>query len=430
MNQNSRLNKTSAFIYALFLLELVVFFLFKKQLDYIVAPIVLTLCGLAIAYYPILKKPSEESINITTSKLNKRNFYLLFTITSFLFCVGAHFVFSNNPVDVKISDIIPYIDELYIKRFFNNEWVYAKAPGLGYGNWTPNYLPFHWFPFTVAKILQIDFRWIPFIAYLLSVFVYATQILKQEQSLINLLSRLILPFVLLSFICLKQTSELAHTVELLIASYYFLLSVFINNNSFWGRSLSITATLLSRYVVIFYLPIAFLIEWLNNKKQTILQVSIVLLALLAFYVIPFLSKDWSIFSEGAKSYNLAALGEWDGQDWQPITDRPFQLFQGLGFASWVYLSSNLSLPERIDLQKLVMLMAVALTTICLVFIILKKHKTVKSQLLHLLALKSILTIVFAFALVPYNYLFWSSFAISITIVSNYKLLNENETKRT
>jgi hypothetical protein len=425
MALSNKIDKTSRVVYILFLAELLVFFLFKTQLDYIIAPIVLAICGLAIAYYPLLKNPTIDVLITPLAKQNKYIIYLFLTLLSLSFCLGAYFIFSHHPIDIKKSDIIPYISELYVKRFLNNEWVYAKAPGLGYGNWTPNYLPFHWFPFIVAKILQVDFRWIPFIAYLLSVFVYTHYLLKQAHSTINIWSKLLLPFVLLFFICFKQTSELAHTVELLVASYYFLLSIFLNNNSFLGRSFSITATLLSRYVVIFYLPVSFLIEWFNNKKQSILQVALVLVALVIFYIVPFLSKDWSIFTEGAKSYNIAALGEWDGQDWQPITDRPFQLFQGLGFASWVYLLSNAPLPDRIDLLKYLMIIAIIIVSVCLIYIVLKKHKTVKPPILHLLALKSLLTIVFALALVPYNYLFWSSIVISITIVSNYKLVNEN-----
>ncbi|MES2725843.1 MAG: hypothetical protein V4643_01985 [Bacteroidota bacterium] len=422
---SSKINKTGLVIYTLFLVELLVFFMFKKQLDFIVAPIVFTVCGLAIAYYPLVKEPLGDAGNRAPQKPNKYIVYLALAIVSLSFCLWAHFIFINNPIDIKKSDIIPYINEVYVKRFINNEWVYAKAPGLGYGNWTPNYLPFHWFPFVLAKVLQIDFRWIPFVAYLLSVFVYAKQLLKQAHSAINITGKLLLPFVILFFICFKQTSELAHTVELLIASYYFLLSIFINNNSLLGRGFSLTATLLSRYVVIFYLPVALLIEWLSNRKQAILQVVFVLVAVSICYVIPFLSRDWSIFTEGAKSYDIATLGEWDGQDWQPKTDNPFQLFQGLGFASWVYLLSNAPLPARVDLHKHIMFVAIIISIVCLAYIVLKKHKTVKPQFLHLLALKTLLTIVFAFALVPYNYLFWSSIVISITIVSNYKLVDEN-----
>ncbi|MES2655975.1 MAG: hypothetical protein V4620_10325 [Bacteroidota bacterium] len=422
---SSKINKTGLVIYALFLVELLVFFIFKKQLDFIVAPIVFTVCGLAIAYYPLVKEPLSDAGNRAHQKPNKYIVYLALAIVSLSFCLWAHFIFINNPIDIKKSDIIPYINEVYVKRFINNEWVYAKAPGLGYGNWTPNYLPFHWFPFVLAKVLQIDFRWIPFVAYLLSVFIYAKQLLKQAHSAINITGKLLLPFVILFFIYFKQTSELAHTVELLIASYYFLLSIFINNNSLGGRGFSLTATLLSRYVVIFYLPVALLIEWLSNRKQAILQVVFVLVAVSICYIIPFLSRDWSIFTEGAKSYDIATLGEWDGQDWQPKTDNPFQLFQGLGFASWIYLLSNAPLPARVDLHKHIMFVAIIISIVCLAYIVLKKHKTVKPQFLHLLALKTLLTIVFAFALVPYNYLFWSSIVISITIVSNYKLVDEN-----
>lgn len=425
MPVSSKINKTGLTIYALFLAELLVFFVFKKQLDFIVAPLVFTICGLAIAYYPVAKQPVVDAGSKSNENPYKYIVYSALLIVSLGFCFWAHFIFGNNPIDIKKSDIIPYINEVYVKRFLNNEWVYAKAPGLGYGNWTPNYLPFHWFPFVPAKLLQIDFRWIPFVAYLLSVFIYAQQVLRKTNSIVNICGKLVLPFLILFFICFKQTSELAHTVELLIAGYYFLLSIFINNNSLLGRGFSLTATLLSRYVVIFYLPVALLIEWLSNKKQTILQVVFVLVAVSICYIIPFLSRDWSIFAEGAKSYDIATLGEWDGQDWQPKTDNPFQLFQGLGFASWVYSLSNAPLPNKVALHKNIMFIAIIISIVCLALIVLKKHKTVQPQFLHLLALKTILTIVFAFALVPYNYLFWSSVVISITIVSNYKLINEN-----
>ena len=81
-----------------------------------------------------------------------------------------------------------------------------------------------------------------------------------------------------------------------------------------------------------------MLEWLSDRRRLFKELGLVLLLIGAFYIIPFLLKDPSIFINGNSSYDVAALGEWDGQSWQAPGDRPLQLFQGLGFASWAYNS--------------------------------------------------------------------------------------------
>ena len=282
-------------------------------------------------------------------------------------------------------------------------------------------------PFVASKLMGIDPRWIPLLFYSLASFLYIKFLLKKNDSSKNLYMKLALPLVFLFLIFWKQSNEIAHTIELLIASYYFILAVFLSNNNILGRSVGLMFTLLSRYAVVFYLPAALVLEWLNNKKRLFKELGWVLLFVSVFYIIPFLLKDPNIFLKGNSSYDTAAVGEWQGQSWQAPSDKPFQLFQGLGFASWAYNNFSGDLMEKISKYKNILLVCSILSALLLVVFVYKKHKKYPQQLLHLAALKVILTIVFAFVLVPYSYLFWSSLVVSFCILGNYDLFRENTT---
>ena len=77
--------------------------------------------------------------------------------------------------------------------------------------------------------------------------------------------------------------------------------------------------------------------------------------------------------------------------------------------------------EKIIQYKHVLLLCSFLFAILLVVFVYKKDSKYPQQLLHLAALKVILTVVFAFVLVPYSYLFWSSMVVSFCILGNYNL---------
>ncbi len=417
-------NKKSVIIYAVFLVEFLVFFILRTKLHYLISPIILTTSGLLVALLPIYYLyPVNRTVN-NTNLLNKKYVFFVLGLFFIVFIIWAKFIFYNNPIDISKSDIIPSINSIYIERFVNNELVYAKSLVLGFGYCTPNYLPFHWLPFLPARLLSFDFRWICLAAYFITVIFYTISILKHANKNTSTYIKLSLPIFFLLLIFFKQSNELAHTVELLIVSYYFLLAIFINNNSILGKSVGMATTILSRYVVVFYLPIAMLIEWYKNKLNFFKQFFIVTFLVSIFYIIPFLSKDWNVFFDGVSSYSIAAIVEWKGQAWQAPNDNPFQLFQGLGFASWIYKFSNQTIIEKVNLCKQIMLCLTAISIVALIVIIFKQQQKVYSNYLHLMALKIILTIVFAFSLVPYSYLFWSSFVVSIVIISNYNLFNE------
>ncbi|MFA9214204.1 MAG: hypothetical protein ACEQSR_10215 [Candidatus Methylacidiphilales bacterium] len=345
----------------------------------------------------------------------KKNNLILFSIGLVIFSIWAYYIMINNPIDIAKSDIIPYINDLYLKRLFNNEYVYELAPGLGYGNWTPNYLTFHWLPFAISYYFHFDHRWIVLAAFFISIYVYLFHFIKYQNSNEYWL-KASLPFIFLANLFYKQASTFAHTVELLIGSYYFILGMYLLKNQLVGKSIGITLTVLSRYLVIFYIPIALVIEYFANKKLLLKQVLLVLLLVLVFYIIPFMIKDPNIFFKGAASYDLAALGEWDGQSWQPVSDRPFQLFQGLGFASWGYNFLPGSLTQKIQMFKIIMITTIIITILLTIYYIVKNRLKIQPEKYNLASLKLILTVLLSFSLVPYPYLFWTNLILSIVML--------------
>jgi hypothetical protein len=112
-----------------------------------------------------------------------------------------------------------------------------------------------------------------------------------------------------------------------------------------------------------------------------------------------------IFFDGAAAYDIAALGEWKGQSWQAAGDPPYQLFQGYGFASWVYMFYPATMLEtKIHFLKNLLLLVMILNVV-FGLVYLWKYRPDMSSLPALLIIT--LGVFFSFVLVPYNYLYWN-----------------------
>ncbi|MFY8189631.1 MAG: hypothetical protein ACOVK9_01600, partial [Bacteroidia bacterium] len=138
---------------------------------------------------------------------------------------------------------------------------------------------------------------------------------------------------------------------------------------------------------------------------------------LLLVLLPFLIQVPDMFEGFNSAYGKAALGEWDGQDWQKTGDKPFQLFRGLGLASWYYEFYPGSLLEKIAaIQKHLLYVSV----VAIVFLLLAYRwvqSLVPANLYSLLALKFSLTLFYAFMIIPYNYLNWVPMMLSVVILS-------------
>jgi len=388
----------------IFVLECLWFFFFKQQLDFFISPLIFMLFPVLLFKYLIHKRelfePTLQSVGKPVSLIH----LLPVILVLFILAIRAQYMFGSNPIDATKSDIIPLIRDIYVNRFFNGDNVYAPYSGFNYGTFTPNYMPLHWLPFVIANLFGFDYRWVGLGFFLIPLFVLQYHIYRSETSLLHFYCKSALYPLILTLILFKQTKEILFTVEILISAYYIFLGISLFSNKIFARPIGVILTLLSRYSALFWMPLLAAESWVQDKKKFFYQVLILLVGLVFLYFMPFVLQTPAMLTSGANLWIDAALNEWDGQHWQNPGDLPFQLFQGNGFASWFYLWWPGSLPQKIVSLKNVMI-GLTFTSMLVLLVWQLKHKAY-SPLFLLLSLKVVLSVFYAFVIVPYEYLFW------------------------
>jgi hypothetical protein len=429
------MNKKFTYLYIAFALELLLIFYLKNIFEFMVSPLIILGAGLFLSVYPyfILKNNTgsfleeNEPRNVNPNP-NFKTIILLFFGLSLITIIVANIVMINNPIEVTQSDIIPFIDEIFVNRFMNNEVVYAPYTGFNYGTFTPGYLPFHWFPFVICKYLNIKFQWIVVIIFLITCAIYTVVLYHNIKNKFWLILNCILPFILLFSIYFKTGRTAVQSIEVMILGYYLILAISLFSKNVFIKSIGLILPLLSRYSFLFWLPIYFY-NLLRKNFKVFLQVSIILcIMVLLFFIVPFVLPIPEMLKSFNANYTTSILGEWKGQSWQAPTDRPFQLFQGLGFASWFYQFGSGTLLDRIMLNKNFLFLLSITSSFGLIILQPKIRKVIGSNMFSLLTLKFMLTIFYALIMIPYDYLNWLPLIVSVVILSriNHQTFNNNQ----
>ncbi len=398
-----------------FVLELLLLFYFRNEAGFIVSPLLFLLTGFALIYST--SKQDVEFIQEDNSPSNELIFFKrwAFVILTLIGIVSSAYLFQKWPIKVENSDIIPLIQQIYVDRFVHLEPVYDLYTGFNYGTFTPNYLTFHWLPFVLPDLLSVDPRWAFVLVYLGASALFVFKFVKASNKPI-LLVQILLPFLLWFSIMIKQGKDYANTVELLIAAYYLILCLSLFSNNTFFKASALILLILSRYSLVFWLPAYFLSLWLVNRNQSYKTAIYLLVLILVFYV-PFIIQSPHMLNSGSQLWIDAALGEWKGQSWQAPGDKPFQLFQGMGFASWIYTWASGSLEEKILFTKNLMLfMSIVVLIASLIWLWINRNST-QLKVLALLTLKLSLLVFYSFVFVPYIYLFWVTIIPSVFILS-------------
>ncbi|MEI6880588.1 MAG: hypothetical protein WCK82_04615, partial [Bacteroidota bacterium] len=348
---------------------------------------------------------------------SKKFVFILFGILAGVSIILAHHTISMHPLNINQSDIIPFIDEVFVKRFMNGDYVYANYTGFNYGTFTPGYLPFHWGPFLLIKLVNLNYQWVSTIAFLLACVIYLFYLIKNIQNKWMLLINVTLPFLVLFLIYLKSGGSGVQSIEVMVMAYYLLLSISIFSKNVFFKSLGVVMPLLSRYSFLFWIPVYFF-NLLKSNLKTFLLVSLIVTSLvLLFFVIPFVLPSPEILLKMNANYITSTVEEWNGQSWQTPSDRPFQLFQGIGFASWFYEFGSGSLVSKIELTKTFLFVISVMAMLLLLLFYKKIRETIDKDLFSLLTLKLMLTLFYALIMIPYDYLNWVPLILSIVILS-------------
>ena len=324
-------------------------------------------------------------------------------------------IFSNFKIDVKYSDIIPQVSVL-VKRFLNHEFPYQVISEWGY-NLFPTYLPLQWLPFTIPEVLHFDYRWIAFAVLCSAIIFYGLYFLRKNISTPGLVILLSLPFISLLLIAKYDPSVFAVTIENLIAGYYLILCLTIFTRSNLLRGLGLVLCLLSRYSLIFWVPLYLTIIFFSESKKNALIIAVFcVMGVILIYGLPFLTKNPAIFLKGYNYHTYAAVSEWTGQSWQAPGDKPVALFKGFGFASYFYDYLNGGLIKKLRILQIVHFVGSIVVIVILGILFFKFKNNIDYKIYALGSLKIYLVFFYNFIQIPYSYLFIVPVFVSLPIL--------------
>ncbi|GAL86588.1 hypothetical protein Hsw_0107 [Sporocytophaga myxococcoides] len=232
--------------------------------------------------------------------------------------------------------------------------------------------------------------------------------------------KLAIPFGILYLYAIYHPIAIGESIELMDASFYLLLvfAIFSKSNIFRGVALSIC--LLSRFSLIFWTPLYLWIIFLTEDKKNVFKIVGVMASMgMIFYILPFLAKDPTILTNSFEYYKIGILGEWKGQGWQQPGEKPFSIFQGLGFASFFYDFVGGDLSQKISKLQYAQLIFCISSLALAGYLFIKNRSHINVQFFSVLALKFNLIFFYAFVQVPYPYLFFIPVYISIYIISYF-----------
>ena len=312
------------------------------------------------------------------------------------------------------------------QRFLNFEFPYKVISN--WGTLQPSFMPFQWMPFLLGDLLKIDYRWIAFIFWLLGILFYSYRLLKKNVSVLNLILLAMLPFAVL-FIYIRYVPEtFVSNIELLITGFYMILSLSLLSNSMFFRVSGIVLTLLSRFANVLWIPLNIAITYFAEKKQrAIILTGSIILAVILFYMLPFLSQNILIFQQGQKYKTKAAIEEWKIKEPGRFGEKPSLLFNGVGVACFFYEFKAGDLTRKVKaLQKLHLIISI-LSILVLAIIFLIYQEIIDHKMFNLLSLKIHLAIVFNFFQVPHVYLFLVPIFVSVIILSEIISIDKKTT---
>jgi hypothetical protein len=321
----------------------------------------------------------------------------LFAIWSFILIVLNLNLWNQYPLhmdEVGFSDIYPQV-HILVNRFMQGESVYTPIEFPGYTLF-PTYLPATWGPFLLTEWLSIDYRWLPLIVCLGSIFMYLVHLLKLDVPIWMAMLLGSLPLLGWMLYLHAFPKEAAHNLEPMIAGFYMLLFLSFFSQSVWFKIIALMLCLLSRYSVVLWIPLYILVMYTSAPKQARTMLLSGILILFLFYILPFLIKDPGIFLNGYRYHETAAIEEW-------MKTPPEHLEKGIGLALFFYRFAPGEIDQKLDLLQQVHLFTSLLSVLLMgIFYWLKRPNTPNFLAASLLIY---LTLFYSLIQIPYTYLF-------------------------
>ncbi len=353
--------------------------------------VLLALFILMVRFYQIglEEKPKTQKIG-----LGNRGFLYIIGIAILLFLIALYLGFKIFPDPYTMSDVIGQI-EFQGRMWLAGETPYQPDTEIKHRPF-PVYMPFHWMPFVVSQLVGMDSRiWAIIILSLTVLLLWMYRWSKVDVMTRSLL--VITTFLACAIYFLFARYDMMCTLELLIMAYYLILAYGLLQHDKRMIFFGILTCLLSRYTLIFWLPLVFWVFYHSGMKRYAWQLTIgSVVGLLVFYVFPFLVPNPSAFKDGLAYHQSAALVEWIGFD-----GHVYIMEKGVFFAN--YFDAILPGPKE---EKVIMMRYIqAIGLLLTLSIALLRWKKTKLELYDFLLLYLFIFIAefFLFGTLTYSY---------------------------
>lgn len=311
---------------------------------------------------------------------------------------------SAAPLDFRRADMLPILETM-ARRSLSGEAIYAPIEAI-WGGMRPIYLPAMWLPFVPAVWLDIDIRWMSILFIILSLLIILFDAIKKSNRPIDLFYLLaFVPIILLYYYIFGLYSTLITLSEEPVVIFFYVLlawSIFRNWPVLTG--LAIAFCLLSRYSLVFWVPMYLLYLYFYRSRQLAFRTSLALIASLILLLS--IGQAWdqlNFFLQLQHSY-LEELID-DSKSWSFIA----QIEKNPGLVKFLPF-------EHIAFWHRLLIYGTVLIPIgCFFF-----FKTYRSQLdgrfFGLCSLKLCLVYFYNMLTIPYSYLFYPSTFLSLFIL--------------
>ncbi|MEM8897593.1 MAG: hypothetical protein AAGC85_05785 [Bacteroidota bacterium] len=344
---------------------------------------------------------------------------ILMLLTAGLMCLripDLKIIFETYPIEVAQSDIIPQIDVMLRRFFVEGVTPYQKITEFGYEMFSP-YMPLHWGPFIITDSLGVDHRWLPFVLY---TFVSVLLAYRISQLHIHFIWKVIcasLPALLYGNMMFYMDTIFGHTIEPLIMAYYMFLCLSLSSKSVVVRAIGLMFCLLSRYSVVFWVPLWLWVIWKKEGlKPAIWIAALAGVGVLILYVVPFLLPDPTIISQGLAHHQLVTNTAWTFEGWYHASGKPLILTWGTGLGIYFFDHWPGEVMDRLTAIQRTQLIVSILAVLALALVFIRGKWKMSTPLFLMLSLKLYLSIFYYLNALPFVYYIMVPVSLSMVLL--------------
>lgn len=388
--------------------------------DTFVSPMVSFLSGTLMCIFAVFAFDRQKVEDFTLEKHDISILRVLALIVPMI--IGIHInsdmlgdIIQQYAVDHKYSDILPALQEIYIKRFLNGENVYEVYEKFGNPLY-PNYLPLQWLPYVIAHFLGIDYRWLAFGIFIFALLIWNIRLLRKPISALEIFIKSALPFGVLYLLIIHRKMSFATSVELTIVGFYLICAYTLFKKSNITRSVGILLPLLSRFSFLFWLAFYAVATFITDRKNALQIIKWTTLGVVLIYLLPFFIREPNAFFDGLNYYDKASYFEWHTRHWQKEGAYPYHLNNGVSFSVYFYEYVDGEVEDKLGMAQLFhKIMAFVAALIVGLFYWWRKDKS-DLRLIALVGLKFCITWFYAFLYLPFFYLYFLPIFLSMIIL--------------